>query len=101
MAYQDLEANGDPKHIRAVVVLSDGQDTGFRYGGHSLEEVLAEIGVGIEEEGGHAIKLFTIAYGNDADIDVLKRLAESTGGKQFKGDPATINQVYAEIALFF
>jgi Ca-activated chloride channel family protein len=100
-AYQDLEANGDPQHIRAVVVLSDGQDTGFRFGGHSLEEVLAEIGVGVEQEGGNAIKLFTIAYGDDADIDILKRLAESTGGKQFKGNPTTINQVYAEIALFF
>ena len=26
-AYDDMSANGDPKHIRALVVMTDGQDT--------------------------------------------------------------------------
>ncbi len=96
-AYEELNANADPKHIRAVVVLSDGDDTAsFR----SLSDVMAEVG-DMGEEGGNAIKLFTIAYGDGADVDVLRQMAESTGGRQYTGDPATINKVYAEIALFF
>jgi len=96
--YQNLLANGDPKHIRAVVILSDGADTGSTQ--TNLADLTAKIG-GANEEGGNAIKLFTIAYGQDAQVDVLRQMAESTGGKQFSGDPATINLVYAEIALFF
>ncbi|HMQ51308.1 MAG TPA: VWA domain-containing protein, partial [Anaerolineae bacterium] len=96
-AYNDLETNGDPNNIRAVVVLSDGEDTSSSRG---LPEVLSELGAGAEE-GGNAIKVFTIAYGDGADTRSLSEIAEPTGGKQFAGDPATINQVYAEIALFF
>jgi Ca-activated chloride channel family protein len=95
-AYEGLHADGDPDHIRAVVVLSDGQDTSSSW---TLPEVLEMIGT--TEEGGNAIKLFTIAYGDGADTSVLQRIAEATGGRLFSGDPDTINQVYAEIALFF
>ncbi|MCB0208292.1 MAG: VWA domain-containing protein [Anaerolineae bacterium] len=96
-AYQQIEENGDPDHIRAVVVLSDGEDTSSV---RSWQEVLQEIGT-TGEEGGNAIKIFTIAFGDGADTTVLQQMAEPTGGKQFTGDPATIDEVYAEIALFF
>jgi Ca-activated chloride channel family protein len=97
MAFQELEAKGNPKHIRAVIVLSDGQDTDSVA---NLREVKDTIGIG-PEEGGNAPKLFTIAFGSDADTDVLKELAEITGGKQYSSDPESINQVYSEIATFF
>ncbi|MEW5868342.1 MAG: VWA domain-containing protein [Chloroflexota bacterium] len=96
-AYQDLNANGDPKHIRAVVVLSDGMDTDSEY---RLEQLMADIG-SFSEEGGNAIKVFTIAFGSDADETILRQIAEATGGKQYKSDPATIAKIYAEIATFF
>jgi Ca-activated chloride channel family protein len=96
-AINGLKAQRDPDHIRGVVVLSDGQDTASRT---TLEQLMAQIGVP-GEEGGNAIKLFTIAFGSDADTEVLRQMAESTGGKQYSSDPATISQVYAEIALFF
>ncbi|MCB0180973.1 MAG: VWA domain-containing protein [Anaerolineae bacterium] len=97
-AYQQLETDGDPEHIRAVVVLSDGEDTSSV---RTWQEVLQEIGANGEEEGGNSIKIFTIAFGSGADTTVLQQMAEPTGGKQFTGDPATIDDVYAEIALFF
>lgn len=96
-AYRQLEESGNPEHIRAVVVLSDGEDTSSI---RSWQEVLAEIGTG-GEAGGNSIKIFTIAFGSGADTTVLQQMAEPTGGKQFKGDPTTIDEVYAEIALFF
>ncbi|MCB0155341.1 MAG: hypothetical protein KDF65_11150, partial [Anaerolineae bacterium] len=79
-AYEELQANGNPANIRAVVVLSDGEDTSS---GRALEQVLA------------------LMSGNDADLRLLQRLAETTGGRMFDGDPENINAVYAEIALFF
>jgi Ca-activated chloride channel homolog len=96
-AYTDLLQNGDPQHIRAVVVLTDGKDT---QSDTPLDQVMSEIAQS-GGEGGNAIKLFTIAFGDDADKDVLKQLAEPTGGKQYDSDPASIMKVYGEIATFF
>jgi Ca-activated chloride channel family protein len=93
----ELEQKGDPGHIRAVIVLSDGQDTESQA---SLNELLRTIGR-TSEEGGNAIKLFTIAFGSDADKDVLKQIAEVTGGKQYDSSPENLKQIYDEIATFF
>ena len=96
-AYQSLENKGDESHIRSIVVLSDGQDTESSL---SIDDVINQIGA-TGEEAGSSIKLFTIAFGDDADKDILKQIAESTGGKQYDSNPETINKVYGEIATFF
>jgi Ca-activated chloride channel family protein len=96
-AYELLEEEGDPEHIRAVVVLSDGDDTASQ---RNMQNVMVKAG-DVGEEGGNAIKLFTIAYGDDAATDVLRQMAEASGGRLYHGDPETIDKVYAEIALFF
>jgi Ca-activated chloride channel family protein len=96
-AYNDLKAQSNARHIRAVVVLSDGQDNASKL---TLDQLVAQISAS-GEDSGDAIKLFTIAFGKDADKDILTRMAESTGGKMYEGDPKNINQVYAEIATFF
>jgi Ca-activated chloride channel family protein len=95
-AYDGLLAKGDPDHIRAMVVLSDGENT---IRDVTLDQLLANIGG--QSEAGTAPKIFTIAFGDDADREVLERIAETTGGKQYDSDPQTINQVYAMIATFF
>jgi Ca-activated chloride channel homolog len=94
-------APGEPKGAaRAVIVLSDGQDTHSR---SKLEALLAELGrAGVEEVGGlEPPRLFTIAYGEKADAAVLQRIAESGGGAFFKGTPRDIQSVYADLATFF
>lgn len=96
LAYDELRQNGDLNHIRAIVVLSDGEDTASAL---DHDRLIAE--VGNLSEGGSATKIFTIAFGGDADRDVLGAIAEVTGGKLYTGDPQTIEQVYAEIATFF
>ncbi|MFN2292517.1 MAG: extracellular solute-binding protein [Anaerolineae bacterium] len=95
-AYEELLVNADPDHIAAMVVLSDGEDTVQDL---TLDQLLREIGS--SGESGTAPKIFTIAFGNDADREVLRRIAETTGGRQYDSDPRTINEVYAEIATFF
>ncbi|PWH14430.1 MAG: VWA domain-containing protein [Anaerolineae bacterium] len=96
-AYQDLAANGNPDHIRAIVILSDGADTASN---QTLDEVMSQINAAAGE-GGNAIKIFTIAFGSDADENVLKQIAEPTGGKQYKSSPENIQKIYDEIATFF
>ena len=96
-AYRHLLENGNPRHIRAVVLLTDGRDTASD---ETLEAVLAAI-ADKSEEGGRAIKMFTIAFGSDADRSVLQQIAEVTGGRMYEGEPRTIAEVYAQIATFF
>ena len=95
-ANDGIAANGDPDHIRAIVVLSDGADTASEI---DLDQLLRE--VGNLSEGGSATKIFTIAFGDDADREVLGAIADATGGKLYSGAPDTISEVYAEIATFF
>ncbi len=96
-AYQELLKNGDPEHIRAIVVLSDGEDTASS---NSLEQINAEISA-TAGEGGNAIKIFTIGFGDGADKGVLQSIAEPTGGKQYDSSPENIQKIYDEIATFF
>jgi Ca-activated chloride channel family protein len=95
-AYEGLDREGDPKHIRAIVVLSDGQDTASN---QTMGDLMGQIRQG--GEGGDATKIFTIAFGDDADRGVLTEIAESTGGQQYDSDPKTIGEVYSRIATFF
>ena len=62
------------------MVLSDGQDTASRM---ALGQLMAQIDSTAEEDG-NAPKLFTIAFGKDADTAVLKQIAEVTGGNSLK-----------------
>jgi Ca-activated chloride channel family protein len=96
-AYDGLEAKGNPDHIRAIVVLSDGEDTASVA---TLDDVIQKVQAS-EEEGGNAIKVFTIAFGDDADAGILKQIAEPGGGKQYDSSPETIQKIYDEIATFF
>jgi Ca-activated chloride channel family protein len=95
--YDDMATNGNPKHIRALVLMTDGQDTDST---STLDDLLAKIGKN-SEEGGNAIKIFTIAFGSDADQTVLKKIADATGGQEYAADPKTVASTYAAIATFF
>ena len=96
-AYNDLKANGDPKHIRALVVLTDGKDTS----GQEVSSIMSAITPDAESEGGKSIKIFTIAFGGDASNEVLDQISLPTGGKRYNGTPENIRNVYADIATFF
>ena len=95
-------APGEPKGgARAVIVLTDGQDTDSTV---KLEAVLSQLQKQASGEGGSDAafaRLFTIAYGEKADAAVLKQLAEAGGGGFFSGTPKDIQSVYAELATFF
>ena len=91
-----LQADRDQEAIKAVVVLSDGADT---TSSTSLGALLARIDPG--PESGGALRVFTIAYGKDAAGEVLKRIAETTQAKAYKGGTGDIRLVFRDIATFF
>lgn len=77
-------------------MLTDGLDNRSSAG---LNDVLQLAGAKGGE--GDAVRVFTIAYGSEADVDGLKEIAEAFGGKAYTGDPDSIRSVYTQISSFF
>ena len=96
-AWEDLLPTLSRDRISAVVLLTDGQDTSSQTTLGGLTRTLRERGAG----GEYQLRIFTIAYGSDADRAVLKDIAAITSGRAYEGDPDTIAQVYKQISSFF
>ena len=45
--------------------------------------------------------IFAIAFGDDADYDVLRAIAETSGGQVRQGDLNTIRQLYRLLSSYF
>lgn len=91
----ESEAAGEAR-LYGIVLLSDGKnDTD---GGPTANDMLTRLPSGAEASG---VKIYTIAYGDDADLDLLKTLANRTNGKQFSGDVENIEAVYFLISSEF
>jgi Ca-activated chloride channel family protein len=90
-------AKQDPKRTFAVVAMTDGKD---EHSKQTLDQVrqLVKQPTEMSESG---VRLFTIAYGAQADTKLLADLAEAGGGASFKGDSSSIRQVYRDLAAFF
>ena len=82
--------------ISAIVVLSDGKDTDST--SIQLPELLQRLRGSGEAQG---VRVFTIAYGEGAETDVLEQLAEATRGRSYVGTPENIRTVFREISTFF
>ncbi len=85
----------DAGRIAALVVLTDGQDTDSKT---KLAFLLNTIRFDGEK---HTVRVFTIAYGQDADIKVLQSIADATQAKSYRGTPENIRSVFRDIATFF
>ena len=82
-------------HIRAIIVLTDGEDNKSTI---PLDDLLKKIHVNGE---GGSIRVFTIAYGQDAERKVLQQIADAAQGKSYIGTPANIVEVFRDISTFF
>ncbi|HEX2272579.1 MAG TPA: substrate-binding domain-containing protein [Acidimicrobiales bacterium] len=90
----------DPARINAVVLLSDGRNEDRR--NNNLDELLSTLRAGSEGQGTRPVRVFPIAYGKDADLGVLRRIAEATNAAAYDaGDPTTINQVFTAVISNF
>jgi Ca-activated chloride channel family protein len=96
-SWHDVDMLRDDTRINAVVVLSDGADTSSTT---RLETLLRQLRRRAEG-GARQIRVFTIAYGSDANAEALRQIAEASGGNAYVGDPATIEEVYLQISSYF
>jgi Ca-activated chloride channel family protein len=93
LAKAEDEAAGE-RRLYGIVLLSDGMDTGSGISeSHMFSNCLPQ------SETADVVKIFTIAYGNDADEKLLEQIAERTYGRAFVADPDNIEAVYEAISF--
>ncbi|MDX1436577.1 MAG: VWA domain-containing protein [Anaerolineales bacterium] len=80
------------RRLYGIVLLSDGEDTSSL---RSQNQMFGCLPSGENVEG---IKIFTIAYGEDADEDLLERIANRTNGRYFTASPTNIESIYNAIS---
>ncbi|WP_110985080.1 extracellular solute-binding protein [Acaryochloris thomasi] len=94
-----LQQNLRPDAINAILVLTDGADSGSSTSLSQLEQELGKSGFASDQR----IALFTIGYGREGEFnaDILEKIASLNGGYYKKGDPATIQRLMADLQLEF
>lgn len=95
-AYRRMQREGDPERINAIVAMTDGREN---QSATTLDQLVREISQG--NASGVPVIVFSIAYGDDADYDVLTALAEASGGQVREGTPETIRQLYKILSSYF
>jgi Ca-activated chloride channel homolog len=94
-AYQRLQRQADPERINAIVAMTDGKENASAV---SLRELATEIQQGNRDI---PVVIFAVAYGRDADYDVLQTLADASGGQVRAGTPETIRDLYKILSTYF
>ncbi len=103
-AYTDMVGAFDPKRINAVVLLTDGvnDDDDDKPDPQQLATLLDTLRKGTEGEGAKPVRVFTIAYGTEADQDTLERLAQATNAAAYDAsNPETITKVFTAVVSNF
>ena len=98
-SFEFMKEQYDPARINAVVLLTDGRNEDDY---NDLNATLASLRAGSEGQSSKPVRLFTIAYGQDADRNTLKRLSEATNAATYDAsDPQTINKVFTAVVSNF
>ena len=93
---QALETPDGEDRIRAIVLLSDGDDTASSA---TLNDVLTKISAA--RTGRNPILVIPVAYGSDADISALNSIAQASATKVQSGDPKDIQKLLEIISSYF
>jgi Ca-activated chloride channel homolog len=92
-----MSAGFDPARINGIVVLTDGRNDYYPF--ESVDPVIAQL---THQPSDRAIRVFCIAYGDDADSATLGRISDASLGVSYDAtDPATIDQVFADVISNF
>lgn len=81
--------------LYGVVVLSDGKDTASRKRQSDLFDLMPAT------ESADGTRIFTVAYGNEADEDLLKQISSRSNALFLKGDAGNIDKIYHQISAYF
>lgn len=91
-AHDKLQQEGGSERINVIVAMTDGQNNG-QLTLESLENTLRESEL--------PVLIFTVGYGEDADMDLLQRIARLGEGQAYSSDPETISKLYELVSKFF
>jgi Ca-activated chloride channel family protein len=98
-AQKDMKKNAQPGRINAIIVLTDGQDSGSRI---SLDDLKRQLRGPDEGDDPAPVRVFPIIYGGEASPDALRQIAEASGGQVFNAaDPRRINLVFRSVVNNF
>ena len=95
-AFNQLQALKDKERINAVVVMTDGKENASRA---TLAQLTSQVQAA--NKSGVPVLIFCVAYGGDADMNMLKAIAEASGGQARRGDPETIKELYKILSTYF
>jgi Ca-activated chloride channel family protein len=95
-AYVRLQQANDDSRINAIVAMTDGRENASRI---SIRQLAREIEQ--DNSAGVPVVIFCIAYGRDADYEVLQTLADASGGQVRTGDLETIRELYKILSTYF
>lgn len=92
-AAADFLDQGEGNRIRAIIVLSDGQDTGSMASLNDLTQ--------LDRGEQNPLLIFPVAYGDDADISSLNTIARASSTKVISGDESGIRQLFELLSSYF
>jgi Ca-activated chloride channel family protein len=99
-SFANMRETYDDKRINAVVLLTDGKNEDPR--NTNLDKLLSTLQAGSEGQSAQPVRIFPIAYGKDADLSVLRRIAEATNAAAYDAsNPLTINAVFTNVVSNF
>lgn len=91
-----MNGTADGELINAVVVLTDGKN---QYSDDDLDSLVAQLGTRAE---GNGVRVFSIAYGADADLDVLQKISQASRAAAYDArKPESITKVFSDVLSNF
>lgn len=103
-SHAQMVADYDPAMINAVVVLTDGMnDDGDPADDDSqLASLIEELNRTSDGENATPVRVFTIAYGTDADVGALEQMSEASNATAYTAsDATTIGEVFTAVVSNF
>ena len=103
-SYETMLAGYDESKINAVVFLTDGvNDDGiFDDDDQQFTDVINQLQAGSEGASSRPVRVFTISYGNGADVVTLRAIAQATSAAHYDAsDPTSMNQVFTAVISNF
>jgi Ca-activated chloride channel family protein len=103
-AYESMLETYDPAKINAIVLLTDGEnDDGVpNDDDQQFAELIESLQAGSEGSSSQPVRLFTISYGESADVLTLRAISQATNAATYNAsNPASINQVFTAVISNF
>jgi Ca-activated chloride channel family protein len=99
--YEQMSADYDPGKINAVVLLTDGRNED-ETPQLDLAGLLEQLSTGSEGRQSQPVRVFPIAYGADADLATLRRIADATNAAVYDAsDASSIRRVFDAVISNF